>query len=132
MADDTGSRSNSFAPDSTGTCVPCSCSSSRRKPGSNLLILVMFNREQNGSWLSPGWRNWQTAVMERHPCVYILASKERGTLYVGVTADLAKRAYEHKNNLVDGFTKRYRVHTLVWYEQHQSMISAISREKATK
>jgi len=56
-------------------------------------------------------------MFERHPCVYVLASKERGTLYIGVTSDLIKRIWEHKNNLAEGFTKRYGVHTLVWYEQ---------------
>jgi len=71
-------------------------------------------------------------MLERYPCVYMLASKERGTLYVGVTSDLIKRIWEHKNTPVEGFTKRYGVHTLVWYEQHESMISAISREKAIK
>src|SRR5690242_2227730 len=71
-------------------------------------------------------------MRERQPAVYILANKERGTLYVGVTADLIKRVYEHKNDLVEGFTKKYRVHTLVWYEQHGTMESAIAREKAIK
>jgi putative endonuclease len=71
-------------------------------------------------------------MRERQPAVYILASKERGTLYVGVTADLIKRVYEHKNDLVEGFTKKYRVHTLVWYERHDNMESAIAREKAIK
>jgi putative endonuclease len=66
------------------------------------------------------------------PCVYILASKRNGTLYVGVTSDLVKRTWEHKNDFVDGFTKRYGVHTLVWYERHETMASAIAREKALK
>lgn len=66
------------------------------------------------------------------PCVYILASKRNGTLYVGVTSDLIKRVWEHKSNLVAGFTKKYRVHTLVWYEGHETMESAIAREKALK
>lgn len=70
--------------------------------------------------------------MERQPCVYILASKRNGTLYTGVTSDLPKRVWEHKNNLVEGFTKRYGVHTLVWYEIHDTMESAIQREKAIK
>ncbi|HET6914167.1 MAG TPA: GIY-YIG nuclease family protein [Rhodanobacteraceae bacterium] len=70
-------------------------------------------------------------MRERQPAVYILASKERGTLYVGVTSDLIKRI-EHKNDLVEGFTKRYRVHALVWYEQHDTMELAIAREKAIK
>ena len=66
------------------------------------------------------------------PCVYILASHYSGTLYVGVTSDLVKRIWEHKNDIVEGFTKRYRVHTLVWYEVHETMESAIRREKAVK
>ncbi len=71
-------------------------------------------------------------ILERRPCVYVLASKERGTLYVGVTSDLIKRIREHQNNLVDRFTKKYRVHHLVWYEQHDTMEAAILREKAIK
>ncbi len=70
--------------------------------------------------------------MEKHPCVYIMANKERGTLYTGVTSDLIKRIWEHKNDAVDGFTKSYHIHLLVWYEQHVSMESAIQQEKAIK
>ncbi len=70
--------------------------------------------------------------MLKQPCVYILASDKNGTLYVGVTSDLIKRVWEHKNDLAPGFTKRYRVHDLVWYELHGSMESAISREKTIK
>ncbi len=66
------------------------------------------------------------------PCVYILASERNGTLYIGVTSDLIKRVWEHKNDFVDGFTKRYGVHVLVWYEVHETMESAIAREKAIK
>ncbi len=70
--------------------------------------------------------------MERQPCVYLLASKHNGTLYTGVTSSLTKRIWEHKNNFVEGFTKKYGVHTLVWYELHETMESAIRREKAIK
>ena len=70
--------------------------------------------------------------MNREPCVYIMASRRNGTLYTGVTSDLAKRVWEHKNNVVEGFTKRYGVHRLVWYELHPNMESAIAREKAIK
>ena len=70
--------------------------------------------------------------MEKLPSVYILASRRNGTLYVGVTSDLMKRVWEHKNDFVEGFTKRYGVHTLVWYERHETMESAIAREKAIK
>jgi len=66
------------------------------------------------------------------PTVYLLASGRRGTLYVGVTSDLVKRIWQHREGVVAGFTKRYQVKTLVWYEQHRTMIAAISREKAIK
>jgi putative endonuclease len=64
--------------------------------------------------------------------VYILASKIRGTLYIGVTSDLVKRTYEHKNDMVDGFTKDYKVHDLVYYETTNDITSAITREKQLK
>ena len=70
--------------------------------------------------------------MERQPCVYILASQRNGTVYVGVTSALAKRIWLHKNDVAEGFSKTYRVHTLVWYEMHATMASAIAREKAIK
>jgi putative endonuclease len=68
----------------------------------------------------------------RQPCVYILASARNGTLYTGVTSDLLKRVWEHKSDLVEGFTKRYGVHVLVWFELHEDMLSAIRREKTIK
>ena len=64
--------------------------------------------------------------------VYILASKKKGTLYIGVTSNLVKRIYEHKNDLVDGFTKEYAVHNLVYFEVTESVESAIAREKQLK
>ncbi len=70
--------------------------------------------------------------MSAQPAVYILATKRNGTLYIGVTSDLVKRIWEHQNNLVEGFTKRYGVHRLVWVELHESMESAIQREKRLK
>ncbi len=70
--------------------------------------------------------------MHRRPCVYLMASRRNGTLYVGVTSDLIKRVWQHKSNLIEGFTKRYHIHELVWYEQHATMESAIAREKAIK
>ena len=70
--------------------------------------------------------------MDRQPAVYILASKRNGTLYIGVTSDLIKRVWEHKNNVVKGFTERYSVHQLVWYELHETMESAIRKEKMLK
>ena len=69
---------------------------------------------------------------EKIPCVYILASKRNGTLYAGVTSNLQKRVFEHKNNKIDGFTKKYKIHTLVYYEVGEEMFSAIEREKQIK
>ena len=66
------------------------------------------------------------------PCVYILASERNGTLYIGVTSDLIVRMWQHKNDVVEGFTQKYGVHRLVWYEPHATMESAITREKALK
>src|SRR5437588_9043462 len=68
----------------------------------------------------------------KQPCIYILASHQRGTLYVGVTSDLIKRIIEHKERIIPGFTKRYEVSLLVWYEMHGTMESAIKREKQIK
>jgi putative endonuclease len=70
--------------------------------------------------------------MGKQPAVYILASKQNGTLYIGVTSELAKRAWTHKNDVIEGFTKRYGVHRLVYYEIHPDMASAILREKQLK
>jgi putative endonuclease len=70
--------------------------------------------------------------VERRPCVYILASKRNGTLYVGVTSNLVKRVYEHRNDLADGFTKKHKVHDLVYFELHEQMSAAITREKQIK
>jgi len=71
-------------------------------------------------------------MREIQPCVYLLASSPRGTLYAGVTSDLVQRVWQHRNHVVDGFTRKYRTDLLVWFEQHSTMDSAISREKAIK
>jgi len=68
----------------------------------------------------------------KQPCVYIMASRRNGTLYTGVTADLAPRVWDHRNGACDGFTRKYRVRLLVWYEPHGTMESAINREKRIK
>ena len=70
--------------------------------------------------------------MEKAFCVYILASKRNGALYVGITSNLVQRAWQHKEGLADGFTKEYGIKLLVWYEQHESAESAITREKQIK
>jgi len=66
------------------------------------------------------------------PAVYILASQRNGTLYVGVTSDLIKRIHEHKSEQIEGFSKRYKTHSLVYFEQHDTMDNAITREKQIK
>lgn len=68
----------------------------------------------------------------KQPCVYILASKRNGTLYIGVTGNVVKRVYEHKNDLIDGFTKQYGVHMLVYVEMCETMEAAITRETQLK
>jgi putative endonuclease len=64
--------------------------------------------------------------------VYILASGRRGTLYIGVTNDLVRRVYEHQNDVVPGFTRKYAVHRLVWFEIHDDIAEAILKEKRMK
>jgi len=68
----------------------------------------------------------------KQPCVYILASRAYGTLYIGVTSDLIGRLYQHRTGQVKGFTSRYRVYRLVRFEQFETMYEAISREKQLK
>ena len=70
--------------------------------------------------------------MDKYSYVYIMASKKNGTLYTGVTSNLIKRVWQHKNGLIESFTKRYQVHNLVYYEQHSAIIEAITREKFFK
>ena len=77
-----------------------------------------------------GIQKW--GVMDKHFYVYILASKRNGTLYTGVTSNLAQRVWQHKQNIVKGFTKKYDVKSLVYYETHDSAESAITREKRIK
>ncbi|MGA8863163.1 MAG: GIY-YIG nuclease family protein [Gallionella sp.] len=69
---------------------------------------------------------------KKQPCIYILASERNGTLYTGVTSDIARRAWLHRSAAVDGFTKRYAVHRLVYAEFHQTMPDATVREKQIK
>jgi putative endonuclease len=71
-------------------------------------------------------------IRERKPCVYIVASQPRGTLYIGVTSDLPGRLWQHREGALPGFTSRHAVKRLVWFERHGEMESAISREKQLK
>ncbi|MBX9403290.1 GIY-YIG nuclease family protein [Lysobacter sp. BMK333-48F3] len=68
----------------------------------------------------------------KSPAVYLLASAKRGTLYIGATSNLIQRVWQHRNHAADGFSNRYDVTRLVWYEQHETMESAILREKQLK
>ena len=69
---------------------------------------------------------------EKGGWVYIVANKPRGTLYIGVTSDIARRTWEHREGTKDGFTKRYRLRFLVWCERHEDIVEAIAREKQLK
>jgi len=71
-------------------------------------------------------------MFDKQPAVYLLASKKNGTIYIGVTSNLVKRVWEHKNGAVKGFTRKYHVNLLVWYEIHETMESALAKEKAMK
>lgn len=71
-------------------------------------------------------------MQEKIPCVYILASKRNGTLYTGVTSNLSKRVAEHTQDIIEGFTKKYQVHTLVYVEVCDTMYQALQREKQIK
>ena len=66
----------------------------------------------------------------KQPAVYIMCNAPRGTLYIGVTSDLVQRGCQHRESLVDGFTKKYGLKVLVWYELHDTMVGAIAREKS--
>lgn len=70
--------------------------------------------------------------MTKQPYVYMLASKKKGTLYIGVTSNLVQRIWQHREGVVEGFTEKYDVKVLVWFEQHETMESAITREKKMK
>jgi putative endonuclease len=80
---------------------------------------------------NPDRRDAGVPMPEKQPCVYLLASDRNGTLYLGVTSNLVRRTHEHRS-AVEGFSKQYRVHHLVWYEQHTDMSGAILREKQIK
>jgi putative endonuclease len=68
----------------------------------------------------------------KQPCVYIMANKRQGTLYTGVTTNIPRRAFEHREGLVKGFSTKYGCKTLVWYELHETILEAIAREKQIK
>ena len=70
--------------------------------------------------------------MAKHPAVYILASSRNGTLYTGVTSNLQQRIWEHRNHFVEGFSEHYSTRLLVYYEMHEDMVNAITREKQIK
>lgn len=75
---------------------------------------------------------FREGTMDKQPCVYLLASGRNGTLYVGVTSDLVDRTWQHREHVADGFTKKYAVTKLMWYEMHGTMETAILREKQIK
>lgn len=99
---------------------------------------IIQEPESFGAELDPdfrqgdGWQKRQIGKMMRGGWVYILASQRNGTLYIGVTNDLARRIHEHREGMIPGFTKKYRVRMLVWYCRFEDIRSAISEEKRLK
>jgi putative endonuclease len=75
---------------------------------------------------------YSIVAMTKQPAVYILASQHSGTLYIGVTSNLVQRIWQHRSDLVAGFTREHGLHRLVWFEMHESMYAAITREKQLK
>ena len=71
-------------------------------------------------------------MIQKQAYIYIMANKRNGTIYVGVTSNLPARVWQHKNNIIEGFTKKYSTHILIYFEQHENMQSAIDREKQIK
>src|ERR1700758_451717 len=86
---------------------------------------------ENG-WVPSLRAGRSNTAMTRQPSVYIVANKRNGTLYAGVTSNLPKRAFEHREGVIKGFSARYRCKMLVWYEPHETMADAITREKQIK
>ena len=81
--------------------------------------------------MDSSWHN-KNIMQEKYPYVYIMANKRNGTLYTGVTSDLPARMWQHRNNSSKGFSEKYQVHKLVYFEEHGEMLSAIHREKRMK
>ena len=101
-----------------------------RRTSSVPFYVVQLNGDEGLDSRLRGNDGWASEM--KTPCVYIMASKPHGTLYTGVTSDLVQRVWQHRNKAVDGFTRLYNVHFLVWYELHETMENAINREKALK
>ena len=96
------------------------------------MVSLHFNNNHQLDCFAPA-RNDETRILTmREPAVYIMTNKRNGTLYVGVTSDIGRRAYEHRAGLTEGFTKRYGCTRLVWYEFYELMTDAIEREKKIK
>ena len=91
---------------------------------------MMLSSEMSSSRGLTAGSRWSEVI--KNFCVYMLASQRNGTLYVGVTSDLVKRIWQHKGGVVEGFTKKYQLKRLVYYEQHENAESAIRREKRLK
>jgi putative endonuclease len=99
----------------------------RHRSRTRLRLIIHFNKPGTMLRFSKTIR-----IMPRSAYVYILASGRYGTLYIGVTSDLIKRIWQHREGLAEGFTKRHQVKYLVWYEVHGDIMAAITREKQLK
>jgi putative endonuclease len=111
--------------------------SSRRTPGPMLSVRICPHLRIIIPSLGKVTMLWTFArfpshVMSKSAYVYMLASGRYGTLYIGVTSDLIRRVWQHREGLADGFTKKYRIKQLVWFETHSEIVQAITREKQLK
>ena len=103
------------------------------------LLAMTFFCHGNTRWIPASllgggllWRKPESIFALKSYYIYILASRRNGTLYIGITNDIVRRVYEHKNDVIDGFTRTYGVHILVYFEQFDNAESAIQREKNLK
>jgi putative endonuclease len=100
------------------------------------MLLSSSSRIRNYLSLSSFLQNFhqppEGILMEKQPAIYIMTNKRNGTLYTGVTSDLIKRVYQHKNASISGFSRRYDCKLLVYYESHEDRLGAITREKQIK
>ena len=74
----------------------------------------------------------ENVLMQKRPCIYIMTNQPRGTMYIGVTSNLVQRVWQHRNHAVEGFTSKYQLTKLAYYERHEDMYEAIRREKSLK
>jgi len=95
-------------------------------------VVIITLQQFKPAAIAPTFPNLENCRMRKQPCIYIMTNRFRGTLYVGVTSNLSERVWEHRNQVVKGFTDKYVLTRLVYYELYEDMKEAICREKAIK